>query len=297
MRKPLNLILTTLAVVDTLGLTSEAAITIFHSTRDYNKWSSLPPCPSKHDQLIFMLHKYFYLCYISANIWLSVSVAVVRYIVICRNSMSRNVFSMRQSKILVFCVITFSILINVPVSIGVEITSLWSEGDRDCYILGTLLSSSYSKVHQANYWISVFLFVAPCILLSVFTGLLMSTLISAGKKRRQLTSDYDQEQISKTKEETKRVTLMLIALVLTSLVIRLPALILAVINIFSRERLTYYALRGFWLLLILANSSVNILFYSVSRQFRSTLMSLCSRRHGVDLWGSDTSGRTYSTAV
>jgi hypothetical protein len=148
-----------------------------------------------------------------------------------------------------------------------------------------------------NFWLyGVVLKVAPCVLLTVLSSLLIRAMRIADQKRRRLKHQGKRAESERTSEHN-RTTAMLVAVVLCFVVTELPQGILAFLsgvdtNIFYN---VYVPLGDIFDITVLINSSVNFILYCImSRQFRKTFKNVFLNWCTVKM-GKMTNGVHYST--
>ncbi|XP_018567617.1 FMRFamide receptor-like isoform X4 [Anoplophora glabripennis] len=131
------------------------------------------------------------------------------------------------------------------------------------------------------YWYSSLCFcLIPLILIATFNSFLVRAVYLSQKMRRQMTNS--QESIGHTNE--KRITLMLIGVIILFIICHTPTASILIYNSFhksktSREENIKKVLGNFFNFLGIVNASCNFLLYCVfSKKFRSTFMKLFFER-------------------
>jgi len=144
------------------------------------------------------------------------------------------------------------------------------------------------------FWLYGVVFkVAPCILLTVLSSLLIRALrLRAGRRRTSLGLVARRRQSSSATSSSdvgdRRTTLMLVVVVLSFVLTELPQGVLALASAVDQRVFdnVYVPLGDVWDVLVLINSSANFILYcAMSAQFRSTfkrVFSLCFDRGCLD---------------
>ena len=269
-----NYILVALAIADMLTMLS------YLPYATYFYCATVPDMLYNHPKgwIIYLLFNtnFIITCHTIA-MWLTVALAVFRYIVVCHHTLGPKLCNLRRAKItvvavffatVIFCIPNYVMYKPVPTDKG----GWWFEDNS--YI------TPFHKVF--NFWLfGVVLKVAPCVLLTVLSSLLIRAMHSAEKKRQRLKSMGKRAESERTSEHN-RTTAMLVSVVLCFVVAELPQGILAFLsgvdsNIFVN---VYVPLGDVWDIIVLVNSAVNFLLYCImSRQFRKTfqevILKLC----------------------
>lgn len=269
MQSATNFLLTALAVTDLLTMTSYLPYAAYF----YCITSPDARYPHRHGWIIYLLfNTNFIITSHTVAMWLTVSLAIFRYIVVCRRVAGPGPCTLQRAKVtagavvvatVVFCSPNYVMYRPVEVSEG----AYWFENND--------FITSYHEVF--NYWVfGVVLKVAPCVLLSVLSTLLIVAMRRAEKRRARLKSQGRREESERTGEHN-RTTSMLVTVVLSFVLSELPQGVLALLSgidssIFHR---VYVPLGDVWDIIVLINSAVNFVLYCImSRQFRQTFYSV-----------------------
>ncbi len=206
--------------------------------------------------------------------WLTVALAVFRYIVVCHHTLGPKLCNIYRAKITILAVFVTTVLFCIPNYIMYKPRKLIEETDGvdgGWWFEENAFVSPFLKVF--NFWLfGVVLKVAPCILLSVLSSLLIYAMHEADKKRRRLKSQGRRAE-SERASEHNRTTAMLVAVVLCFVIAELPQGILAFLSGVDTDIfMNYYVPLGdVWDIIVLVNSAVNFILYCImSRQFRKT---------------------------
>ncbi len=200
--------------------------------------------------------------------WLTVALAVFRYIVVCHHTLGPKLCNLWRAKVTVVAVFFATIFFCIP-NYVMHKTMPWPSGGW--WFAENTFITPFHRVF--NFWLfGVVLKVAPCVLLTVLSSLLIHAMHVADRKRQRLKSMGKRAE-SERASEHNRTTSMLVAVVLCFVIAELPQGILAFLSgvdstIFVK---IYVPLGDVWDIIVLINSAVNFILYCImSRQFRET---------------------------
>ena len=291
MRSPINFLLASLAVVDFLGL-------------GFSMWSNLiwdglspKPCLSRD---VAVQH---FIAFLSSgvmvygmNSWLTSVIAVTRYVVVTRVSVE---FTMIHAQVLVFVSVIPSVIQYIPEYLWPRMSSRYhnstvSESDinKTCFQIDFLeLNSTQERIYA--WYKFVFTFI-PCLVLVIFSVLLVSVILKGRKQHVILRGDsWRQTSVTssslrrsssvtsssalKVWRRTTRTTTMLLALSVSSVISRSP--IIALMVLAELERMNYFVyIQYISYVLVDINSGLNLIFFVISKEFRITLKHLFRKR-------------------
>ena len=284
-----NCILTGLAVSD--GLTMVAYLPF--AVRFYCLYGIFPsPERNTLGAIRFML---FYACFSvvvhTVSIWLTVTLAVFRYIFIKHPRSGAVLCSLQRAKIAVFIVYVVTLIVCIPNFVTITVQG---HPDPEHRVNGTeyfwivafkLDTKTDIFVYNFNFWIQAILVkLVPCVGLTILSILLVKTMREAEQRRRNLrqTSSEDNGRDRKT----NRTTRMLLTVVVLFLLTEFPQGILNLLNgilpFFVDE--VYGPLGDLLDILALINNGINFILYcTMSKQFRDTFIEIFIPR-----WRHDT---------
>jgi len=244
-------------------------------------------------------------------VWLTVSVAVFRYIVVCgRHALGARLCSRQRAKLAIVAVVAATMVACVPNYVMYrpvlhDTDSTTRDAvDNASAPTGCVVSAS-NKSYQLtarnvtpintdeiaywfgwnefvtdtarsiNYWLfGVALKVVPCILLTVLSALLVRAMRLADLRRRRLLSQGRRVESDRAGERN-RTTAMLVVVVLCFVSTELPQGVLALLSGFYEHLFydVYTPLGDVWDILVLINSAVNFVVYcTMNRRFRYTVI-------------------------
>jgi len=221
---------------------------------------------------------------------LQVLLAVFRYIVVCHHRLGPRLCSIHRAKVSITAVILTTVIFCIP-NYVMHRTCQSSIGNGTYWLCeNEFVTPTYRSV---NYWsFGVVLKVAPCVLLSGLSTLLIRAMKAAVIKHRRLKAQGKRIESERASEHFRTMA-MLVSVVLCFVVTELPQGILAFLSgIDERIFSTVYAPLGdIWDILVLTNSSVNFILYCImNRRFRTTF-------HHVFCGGLFNSGKSGKTLL
>lgn len=250
-------------------------------------------------------HRYMWIVYLLLNssfsitahtvaVWLTVSVAVFRYIVVCgRHSIGARLCNRRRAYVAIVAVVVTTVVFCIPHYIRyhpdapVELFEVAGQvvnstsGNTTITTTTTLAywfterSFITAKYRNVTFWLyGVVLKVVPCIVLTTLSGLLVRAMRMADVRRRRLLNAGRRAESNRAGEHN-RTTAMLVAVVLCFVATELPHGVLAFLSgINDRIFYTVYIPLGdIWDILVLANSAVNFVVYcKMNRRFRRAVV-------------------------
>ena len=218
------------------------------------------------------------------NQWLTVSLAVVRYVFICRHKMATNMFSLNQAKVTVLSVVLVCVTSSIPYYFLMQVKE--DDSRPSCYIVNiTDFTAAHYKFYDFCQWYYIVAIkMLPCVLLAISSLRLIYAMQTAKKRRRSLLMNTSLVITNRSSGITnhQRTTMVMIAVTLCSVVTTLPRGMLTLIAKVSGNmnlRFVLHHMDDLLMLLELINSTVNFLFYcTMSRKFRDTFKNLFRRR-------------------
>ena len=274
-----NCILTGLAISD--GLTMVAYLPF--ALRFYVLYGNAPsPERNTLGAVRFML---FYACFSvvvhTVSIWLTVTLAVFRYIFIRYPRRGSVLCSLKRAKIAVFLVYVVTLLVCIPNFVTITVQGHATEGTNGTiyvWIVAFKLDSPTDRfVYNFNFWIQAILVkLVPCVGLAILSLLLVKTMREAEQRRKNLRSQTAKDDNSRD-HKTNRTTRMLLAVVVLFLMTEFPQGILnllsGILTNFVEE--VYGPLGDLVDILALINNGVNFILYcTMSKQFRDTFIEI-----------------------
>ncbi|BFZ21252.1 hypothetical protein BsWGS_24290 [Bradybaena similaris] len=300
MRSSTNSYLTALALFDLLYLLFSFTLSLNHyrcfsSSYSYVHW--------------FPVARVFTDMFANVSVILTVTFTVERYIGVCHPMKGRIICTSQRAKHITAIVSTVAILCTAPEFWEMEVVNRRVNNQTVARAVYTELASTPSY-EIGYYWFFVCMFtLLPLVLLCVFNGILICTVIKAARLRKEMTllapvrpscksnsSSSNSVGRSQSKEQQK-ITKMLITVVLAFIVCQLPGALLLLVK-------TYNALAGVQLskdketnlriagnvtnLLIQTNAAINFILYSaISTKFRRVFHRVICRGRKCVGWRQD----------
>ena len=264
MCSPTNAILTGLAVADLLVMLEYIPYAVhsylyFRPTRDTfsYKWT-----------VFVLFHALFAQVFHTISIWLTVTLAVWRYIAVAHPQKNREWCSFRRSIIAIVSAYLFCPIICVPLYVttsiveksqllddnGMRVNSSFynSTSHRENLINGTIFVVDLTEnAKLLNFWMySVVIKLIPCVALTILSLRLILALVEAKKRRKKLaeatmikreevSTEFSNEKKRKRKpsrlmdkeKQTDRTTKMLLAILLLFLLTEFPQGVLGLLSV------------------------------------------------------------------
>ncbi|KAK7105544.1 G-protein coupled receptor dmsr-1-like [Littorina saxatilis] len=280
MRSPTNFILTALAIADILVMSTYPIMAIYFYI------ITSPGCMTAQHSRGWINFILFHLLFIvtchNMAMWLTVTLAIFRYIFVCQHAIAARMCCLARAKLAVAVVVVAAIVSCLPLYFVYSVQDNGSGLNRNvsCYsIVASQLAQDNPTYTQFVRWLFGVVFkILPCVLMAFFSTLLIIAMQQVKKRRARLfnkvTRIVDPDHKS---NEHNRTTMMLLAVVICFIVTEIPqgilVLIWAVDEGFFND--VYIHLGDLMDMLVLVNSAVNFILYCImSQHFRSTFKSL-----------------------
>jgi len=279
MRTPVNELLTWLAVSDILTMTSYVPFAIHFYIRYPSSGRNLAERHSRSWMTFLVAHINLTSTTHTISIWMCVTLAIVRYLHITSPTKT-NVFRVRriqQIRKMTVVVYILSALILIPNYLSNELRQKTCGNVTVYYLedLGLGRPGTETTV-LVNVWLyALTAKLVPCLLMSIFGGLLVYTIHVKIRHRRKILQISGNSSIRLS--EHSRTTKMLITVITLFIVTELPQGVLilfsaCVDNFFAN---VYLSLGDVMDIVALVNNSINFVLYcSMSTKFRQTFVRL-----------------------
>lgn len=231
----------------------------------------------------------------SCVIWVTVLLAVNRYVAVCRPYSADRWLTMKYARIQVAVVVAVSVLLNTPrvflygaIPSGIRVSgcSVTLDPEFNATALGT--SKDFERVYLNGIYTSVVL-VLPLVLLVGFNVPLMRQMQRSKRRMKQNSLSYSGRQ-------ENSITVVMVVIIVELIVCHAPDRIAMIVRSFyvvngaSKDSLRhpqplFFAVNITNLLVILNSSTDFIIYYVFRRRFRQIL---CSRLSCVGGGGSPT---------
>ncbi|CAD5116605.1 unnamed protein product [Dimorphilus gyrociliatus] len=267
-----NIILTWLAVADLLTM-----VTYLPSSLHFYilKPSNLP-FPSSYSMswqfyMLFQIN-FSVVCHTIA-IWLTINLAIFRYLYIRFPTSGVILCSLRRAKYTTGAIYILTSAICIPNCLQTFVKRYVDENNEIYYGFG----DGINEVKNLNFWIQAILIkLVPCCLLTVLTVLLIIEMKKAANRRAQLKQQGRRAESDRAREHN-RTTAMLFAVVVLFLLTELPQGILTLCSAFDSTFFAriYQPLGDLLDITALLNNSINFVLYcTMSTQFRKTFTEI-----------------------
>ncbi|ODM91192.1 Sex peptide receptor [Orchesella cincta] len=253
MRNPTNAILTGLAVADL------ANMILLPKTNSY-EWAAYVLIHSNFSQV---LH--------TTSIWLAVTLAVWRYVMVTRYRESKIICSMKRAQKAVIAAYIFSVVLCTPIYFSFAVKPIQNMGDKEnspIYVVNVSdLAIKYPMLKTTNFWLySVVIKMIPC---AIFTILFMPHIF----ERQGGRASFSFEAFG-----SDSTTRMLLAILFLFLIAEFPQGLLGLMSgVLGDEFFNscYIPLGDLMDFVALLNSSINFILYcTMSEKFRETFVKV-----------------------
>ncbi|XP_070192217.1 G-protein coupled receptor dmsr-1-like [Littorina saxatilis] len=280
MKSPTNFILTALAIADMLTMSTYPIMAIYLYI--ITSPDCMTPQHSRGWMYFILFHNLFIVTCHNMAMWLTVTLAVFRYIFVCQHAIAARLCSLDRAKLTVAVVVVATIVSCVPNYFVYSVQDIGPGLSRNvsCYwIVASQLAQANPTYEQFVRWLfGVVIKILPCVLMAFLSTLLIIAMQQAKKRRARLLNkvsrivDHDHQS-----SEHNRTTMMLVGVVVCFIVTEIPQGILAWISAVDEDfwNDVYIHVGDLMDILVLVNSAVNFILYCImSQQFRNTFKSL-----------------------
>ncbi|XP_076451326.1 G-protein coupled receptor dmsr-1-like [Babylonia areolata] len=271
MINPINCLLTGIAIADMITMSSYIPFAVH-----FYLLNGDTPNPTRNTfgWMVFLtVHTNLTLTSHTASIWLGVTMAIMRYVIV-RSSQARGARSvtLRTSILLIVCAFCGSAFLVIPNYLITDIRPYPDANNTRFWVLDSPIGKNETD-SMATLTFLVYPIagkIVPIILISIFGGLLLRTLWETDKRGRRLKGDN-----SSSHQQNRRTTMMLLAIIVMYIISEVPQSVLVLMCVFATPgffRRVYMPLSDVIDVISLINSAINFSMYcTMSRQFRSTL--------------------------
>ncbi|KAL8578198.1 hypothetical protein ACOMHN_040959 [Nucella lapillus] len=277
MVSPTNVLLAGLAISD--GLTMAAYFP--YAVLNYHVYKyTYPPYGNAQYLLFFAI---FSVIVHSISIWLTVSLAVFRYIFIRYPRHGVKLCSLHRAHVTVIVVCVVVTIVCIPNSVSYEMKTYEDDNATSWYIDVKTDTSGYLFLKSFNLWVqAVLIKLLPCFLLAVLSLLLIQQMKEAERRRKKLmnkngkNSDDESRRHSKTNRTTRMLVVVVVLFVVTETPQGILQLLAGVVEGFFNN--IYGPLGDVMDTLALFNNGINFVLYcTMSKQFRDTFIKVFLR--------------------
>ena len=286
MRNPTNIILLSITLLDIFTVISVLPASIYYHTLGYYK----EYVPYKLCWITFYGRYTVPLILHTASIWLTVVLALQRYICVCHPQVGNRWCTLPSTIrcIIVICISALPINCLNIMRIGfipLEVPSLLdpTKNITGCSPIIIAVPPDYARtLDTIILWFQcIFVKFIPCLWLLILNSVLIRTMCRAEKRRRMLLSQNRSTE-SRNLSESNRTTMLLVMVVGLFLVVELPGGVISIMWILENTFNVYivtvwttdvvFAITEF---LMYLSFPLNLFVYcGMSRQFRGTFKSL-----------------------
>ena len=221
----------------------------------------------------------------SATIWVTVLIAVNRYIIVCLPLRASQWCTLSKVKIQLAVVLVVVVLYNIPEIVRRRVIYI-TRNNGTSYVADIDYTMNHSfRPFYIVYDIVLHLIVKVCLPLFILT-LFTIRLIKAMKAHRRMQADMQRQH----SQPDSSMTFALIIVVIVFIICRAPLLIYCVIWLKGWWSLsTWHYVNIMYSTLLTLNSAVNFVIYIlVNRRFRNVLLAnVCRRRSAIPVVNAD----------
>ncbi|XP_069958588.1 sex peptide receptor-like [Cherax quadricarinatus] len=288
MRSPTNAVLMAMALSDMLTvLFPEPVFFYMYTLNNHAK----PLYPQAACYTWGFLHEDIPNLFHTASIWLTVALAVQRYIYVCHPPVARTWCTLPRVIKAIIWIFIFATIHQAPKIFDTVYDSTEVEWQGECVCVCSERFSDWvtqitpNIYFQIYFWFRVvFVHLGPCTVLVVLNFLLFRAMKEAQKRRKKLLHDKNSKRECKKLSDSNCTTLMLIAVVSVFLVTEIPLAVITLLHIISNMGIVIFSNDSYYMLMyffIISNSFI-IFSYPInfaiccgmSRQFRETFSDL-----------------------
>ncbi|XP_063418543.1 sex peptide receptor-like [Mytilus trossulus] len=285
MRSPTNIILAGLAISDMCtGIFLLPLYIYFYSFEHY-----LEKVPIDWCVIYFNFGLNIPVIFHTTSVWLTVTLAIHRYVYVCSSSNVRQNCTMRNIAIVILIVFCMSIICNCSSFVEDDIIQVDAPSNinpndtiRTCTVGVKPWLYGYVDIYYSLRFLfrAIFIQLIPCTVLLVMNVLLTLKITKANRRRRQMVSK------NRSSESINRTNQMLIIVVAVFLIAELPTGIIFILQFIQNtfENIFFFNTEEAVLVSILANFfiflsfPINFFIYcGMSTQFRKTFKKTIKR--------------------
>ena len=219
----------------------------------------------------------------TANLWITVALATIRYFCVCRAQLSTKRLKLRHAKIVVIIIVFISYVATIPYYWLYNGIALPLDNGDCIHTYDHKFAAANPIFTKVMVWMfGVVLKLLPCLTLAYFSTLLILHVQKAKRRRVSLFSNRSSSSSEvQNFSEKNHVTMMLVIIVILSISNLAPQGITAFISALDTNFFlkVYFPLRNIFDIMTLVNSTFNFTIYcSMSKQFRGTFKNLFAPR-------------------
>ena len=261
-----NVFLTALAVADTIKLLNDALYFC-----DLVLLRTNPIAGNRLMGYMYPVSHYIFNEAVCVTSWLTVSVAVERYIAVCHATKARELCTVRRSRIVSALVFIGMSLLAVPSALRYKKITVY---DNDTNM--TMFEIAPSELGRNEEFMTIYTWVQNLLrsVIPLFVLIILNTLIVHALRKQRVKG--------KKMSARNRITLMLLSVVLVFLICITPDAIMSTFFGYGYvdENNLVKGIREITDMLLAFNSAVNFVIYcAFSRVFRHTFMTLFCKRY------------------
>ena len=281
-----NHILTALAVADCMSLLMYFLYaTYFFIANEPSEFSN----HSKAGMYLVVITFHEFLAFHTLANWLTISLAVFRYMKVCKNEIADKYCNVKRARVAIFVTFIVTAIATIPFYLFYEVYSLKEDHSRlkGYWLRRTTFAERHIAYQQALLWLYGVIFkIVPSGLIFVLSIFMIKELRKASKRLKGMVNESFKTNNNST--GYNRTTIMLLAIVFLYMVTEVPIAITSfVAGLEGGESHFFYFLLYSYIgdlvdLIALLNGTLNFfVYFGFSRQYRRTFIRLFFGKHCI----------------
>ncbi len=228
--------------------------------------------------------------FLFASTWMIVSVSLERYLALCHPFTARWLIRIDRSVLAHLGILVVAVVLNLPLFFRLQIVASSCDLDGECLPCHVTVPTEFYRNNQALYNAHHILWAAigtalPFLILLASNARIVYAVCRASKMAPPLTDSHEQKQAS----VTSRITVTLIAMVITFLVLVGPSMVLTFLSAVSTRSADGKSHYAYLIALLIANfcqalkfATNFVLYCATNRHFRDSVGNaiFCRSSHG-----------------
>ncbi|XP_013793704.1 FMRFamide receptor-like [Limulus polyphemus] len=210
----------------------------------------------------------------NTSVWLTVSFTVERYIAVCHPIKGKVYCTESRAKKVVIIVAFICCCLTLPTLFEWTVIEVIDPLTNKTLVQPTFSEFGMNVLYKnIYYWLCVFLFVfIPLVLLTIFNSFLVRSIHASSAQRHTMTRRRDTRDSSR---QERKITVMLIAVVVLFMICQLPTAVLLVYTTFHPQNAITRGLGNIFNFLMAINAAGNFVLYCLlSQKYRRTFLHI-----------------------
>ncbi|XP_076315577.1 thyrotropin-releasing hormone receptor-like [Tachypleus tridentatus] len=210
----------------------------------------------------------------NTSVWLTVAFTIERYVAVCHPIKGKVYCTESRARKVVITVAFVCSCLTIPTPFEWTVTEVTDPLTNKTTVQPTFSELGMNILYRnIYYWLCVSLFVfLPLIMLTVFNFFLIKSVHASKDQRKTMTRRRNNRNYSR---QERKITIMLIAVVVSFMVCQLPTAVLLVYTTFQPPNPMTRGLGNIFNFLMAINSAGNFILYCLlSQQYRRTFLQI-----------------------